>query len=88
MSDVISLPTKTDRADAIAEVLIDSMAAMSDAMTLKEMDDTELMGLVWERVDECNSCGWWVDPTECDENGECEECQMENDDNGDAADGY
>lgn len=28
----------------------------------------------------CECCGWWVDAGEVDENGYCDDCQEENDD--------
>ena len=47
------------------------------AEKFKDANEIRVCNLVDEQIMCCSSCGWWVDVAECDDEGNCSDCQDE-----------
>lgn len=64
-----------DRALKVAEDLLGTAKDLAEVATEEELDNTVFTSTLDEQAALCNSCGWWVEADEVDDNGNCEECQ-------------
>lgn len=62
-------------AEEIAEELVGTAKCLNDVVSPEEANDASLMDDVQCLVVECETCNWWVDADDVDEEGDCLECQ-------------
>jgi len=63
-----------DRAHEIAEALIGTANSLHNAADEAELEDTALLEALDELTQCCNTCSWWFETDEIDEEGDCTEC--------------
>lgn len=66
-----SIGDKQERANQIAEALLGTCDDLPDEVA-EDVDLAQLLdGLIWR----CETCDWWVEVCETDDDGNCEDCQ-------------
>ena len=67
-----------------ADELLGTCKSLYDVVKNGEDDNIEFCRQIDDIVARCNTCGWWVEAGEVDENGDCEGCAtIEDEDDGD-----
>lgn len=69
-------PTTGDK-QARAHELADQLMGTCDSLPDEVLDDADLCGHIDELVMCCDTCSWWVEPHEIDDDGNCEDCATE-----------
>jgi len=75
MQNELELKKMIERVHEVAAALLGSSSDLRDNATEAERNDPEfLRALDWE-VMQCDSCNWWFETEEINENGECKDCE-------------
>jgi predicted Zn-ribbon and HTH transcriptional regulator len=62
------------RAVEVADDLVGSARDLNEVLTDIEMKDDDLLEEISLLIVTCETCGWWVESDEVDEDGNCVEC--------------
>jgi hypothetical protein len=71
-----------NRGVEVGEALLGSCQSIADALGEDEqhlVDNMEFCKALDGTAMLCDCCGWWVEPEEIDDNGDCEQCQGDKD---------
>lgn len=64
-----------NRVEAVAEGLRGScMYDVDDFATTDEQESVEFLSALDELVLQCDTCGWWCETSDIDEDGNCIDC--------------
>jgi hypothetical protein len=54
-------PVSKDRVEQVVEQLIGTARNIPDVLTEEESRDNDFLDAIFQRVFECEGCGWWFD---------------------------
>ncbi len=66
-----SIGDKQQRAQKIADDLLGTSEALPDEV----LEDQDLAEFLDDLIMLCDTCGWWVETSEMDDDQNCEDCQ-------------
>lgn len=77
----MNAPAKTvfDRAQEAAANLLGTCNSLESEATEEELNDSEFCAALDSEVMQCGACGWWVESHEINDEGNCAECDPEED---------
>lgn len=64
-----------ERAQQVAEALVGSCEDLENHATHDERMNKEFCESLDELTQQCQTCDWWVETDELDEEGNCTDCQ-------------
>lgn len=63
-------------AQEIADQLLGSCYDLGEVITYAQSEDVALLAELDQLVMRCDTCGWWVETDEVDDDSNCEDCQQ------------
>lgn len=70
----------SERIDEVAHELLGTCKSLESVITEEEFLNSKFLQALDEEVLECETCGWWCESGEMDEEGNCNDCSTEDDD--------
>lgn len=64
----------SERANELADELMGTCKTLEEVMTDQELEDDDLIAEIEDQTQRCETCAWWVEATEVDEEGNCTDC--------------
>lgn len=65
------------RASEVIEQLMGTCLSLADVLTDEEQNDTLLLAEIDQHIEECQTCNWWCECGEINENGDCQDCETD-----------
>lgn len=65
------------RAGALADGLLGTQGTLEEFLSEDEQADVDLMAALDDLVQQCVTCGTWVEPSEVQSEGECLDCETD-----------